>query len=92
MSNQTASGVACFGRIVLSLTVLSLLGCAGKNSGLVEKNWGKAYRQIMSSQISNQDAPDQDQAPIDGTDSITAEIVVENYKTDVERSKEEAKD
>ena len=92
MSNHTASGVTCFGRIALLLAALSLLGCAGKKVGPVEANWGKAYRQNMSSQISNKDAPEQDLAPIDGTDAITAEIVVENYKTDVERSKDEARD
>lgn len=92
MSNHTVPGFTCFGRIALSLAVLSLLGCTGKSVGQVEANWGKAYRQTMSSQIANEDAPDQELAPIDGTDAITAEIVVENYKTDVERGKDEARD
>ena len=92
MLNLTVSGVLRYSRIALSLALLALLGCAGKSVGLVEANWGKAYRQTMSSQISNEDAPDEDLAPIVGTDALTAEIVVENYKLDVERGKDEARD
>ena len=92
MLNLTVSGVLRYSRVALSLALLALLGCAGKRVGLGEANWGKAYRQTMSSQISNEDAPAEDLAPIDETDALTAEIVVENYKLEVERGKDEARD
>ena len=92
MSLSPGSGSARSARIALSLSLLLLLGCAVKNAGPVDANWGKAYRQTMTSQISNEDAPDEDLAPIDEGDALTAEIVVENYKLDVERGKDEARD
>lgn len=75
-------------RIGIGFIVLALLssGCLGEPSGEVERSWGKAYRATMQAQIVNEDPQPSES---DGLDSLTADLILQNYQDDTRRDSSE---
>jgi hypothetical protein len=69
-----------------------VVACAQDPPGAVEANWGKSYKSLMQAQIQNPD-PDyaNDPAPA-GTDSLTGELILENYQEDLRRTESEKRE
>jgi hypothetical protein len=79
--------------LVLSMGATGLLACTDEPTPRVGKYWGDAYKQNMAAQIANPNPkPRVEDAGEDGLDSVTAEMVLENYKVDVNRKEEQRRD
>ena len=82
-SSLDASLLACLALVI---------GCAKNPPGAVEENWGKSYDSVMQAQIENPD-PDYTNDPAStGTDSVTGEILLENYQDDLRRTQTEERE
>ena len=69
-----------------------VLACANNPPGAVEENWGKSYDSVMQAQIENPN-PEYTSGPVStGTDSVTGEIILENYQEDLRRTQTEERE
>jgi hypothetical protein len=84
--------------VTLALTVSQLsvtciaVGCAQRGARAVDENWGGAYRAAMEGQMARQPSESRDAVAVEGFDSASAELVMENYQDDVRRTSGEARE
>ena len=80
--------------LLLALGGGPLTGCTETPTPGVEEYWGVSYAETMKAQIANPHPkpPSEDEEADKAMDSVTADLILENYENDVLRPEQQERD